>query len=743
MKAIKKLTSIIILLIMFIILNSPIISYADGNEQIEEQTENVETNYQIKEIEEWDISKNGDESVKAKWTLEDKKISISGNGEMNNTTLRSKYRKIVEKIEIESEVTNIGDKFFKGCNSLESISVEDNNQNYTSVEGVLYNKSKTKLIYYPAGRKNTRFTILNSVETLEHDSFSINIEDSVFKGCSSLESISVEENNQNYTSIEGVLYNKSKTKLICYPAGRTNTNFTMPNSVQTIEQNAFYGCNNLKSIMIQNGIEKINNAAFKGCNSLENITIPNSVNEIGESAFELCNNLKSIIIPNGVTSIKQSTFENCSSLKNIVIPGNMENIKYDAFYNCHSLESISLPSSITSIGRDAFSGFKGPIFCYTNSEAHKYAEKEEIGYILLDDVTSDITTSYLIKEEEIIDISEKKDRSVTAKWTLEDRTITISGNGNMKVWNCDEIDEDDGYEEWNKEYFKYANIANHAIITQGVKNIGDNAFYESNCLIDITIPKETTSIGDNVFDGCINLKSINVEENNQNYTSIDGVLFNKNKTEIICYPSEKEDKDYIIPNSVRDIADSAFNECCNLESVTIPESITNISDFAFYYCKNLKSIIIPASVTTIGYCAFRECNSLKNIIIPSSVTKIEDYTFFGCKGPIICKRNSEAHSYAENYEIGYFLMKDADINEDNMIDMVDVLIILQHLAQEKSIKIAQKHPNWKLSNKVMKYADTDKNEKVETNDVMMLLKYIAAKKKNEIAERHPEWLNLD
>ena len=130
MKLLKKLTAIIILLSMLITLNSPIISYAEGETGTNttggtttgEQTEEIGTEYEIKEEETWDISKNGDGSVIAKWTFDDKTITISGSGEMRDWNYSSnedwhnnKYKKIIEKVKIEDGVTSIGYRAFEGC----------------------------------------------------------------------------------------------------------------------------------------------------------------------------------------------------------------------------------------------------------------------------------------------------------------------------------------------------------------------------------------------------------------------------------------------------------------------------------------------------------------------------------------------------------------------------------------------------------------------------------------------------
>ena len=139
---------------------------------------------------------------------------------------------------------------------------------------------------------------------------------------------------------------------------------------------------------------------------------------------------------------------------------------------------------------------------------------------------------------------------------------------------------------------------------KSVTSIGNCAFRYCTSLKSITIPNSVTSIGDSAFWGCSSLTAIYVAVDNKNYTSVNGVLFNKDKTALICYPAGKTDKSYNITNSVTSIGDYAFNGCSSLTSVTIPNSVTEIGGSAFVGCASLKSITMPNSVTSIGENAF-------------------------------------------------------------------------------------------------------------------------------------------
>ena len=292
------------------------------------------------------------------------------------------------------------------------------------------------------------------------------------------------------------------------------------------------------------------------------------VTSIGEYAFCRCINITSVIIPNSVTSIGDS-----------------------AFFECYSLTSITIPDSVISIADDAF-------FCYGEglteinvSEANQY-------YCDIDGVLFDkaITTILFYP-------GANKNTAYTIPYG-----VTNIG-----------------------EYaFSWCNNLTSITIPNSVTSIGDGAFYMCEKLTNITIPDSVTSIGDNILSYCNSLTEIPVDEANRYYCSVDGVLFDKDKTTIIQYPIGKTDSSYIIPDSVTNIGDYEFESCNNLTSVVIPDSVTSIGDYAFYHCNSLTSITIPDSVTSIGNSAFFGCSSLTSITIPDSVTSIGNMTFYDC-----------------------------------------------------------------------------------------------------------------
>ena len=207
-----------------------------------------------------------------------------------------------------------------------------------------------------------------------------NIDSSAFDGCNNLENIDIDENNKNYKSIDGILYSKDGTRLILDFSKKTN--ITIPNSVVTIEKEAFNYRMNLEQINIPDSVTSIGEGAFCGCMALKNITIPNSVTKIESSAFSSCESLTSITIPNSVTSIGEYAFYGCKALKNITIPNSVTKIESSAFSSCESLTSITIPSSVKIMGVMVFAGDTTTVnvFFKENEKPEGWNENWKEGY---------------------------------------------------------------------------------------------------------------------------------------------------------------------------------------------------------------------------------------------------------------------------------------------------------------------------------------------------------------------------
>ena len=537
-------------------------------------------------------------------TIPDSVTSISDYAFNDCTSLTS--------VTIPDSVTSIDDWTFSSCTSLTSIEVSGNNKNYSSADGVLFNKDKSELITYPAGKTDSEYVIPNSVTSIGRYAFSgcksltsITIPDSVtsigdyafcscenltsitipgsvtsignyafercesltsviipdsvtsigssaFFDCVSLKSIEVSGNNKNYSSLDGVLFNKDKTELITYPAGKTDSEYVIPNSVTSIGYSAFENCTSLTSVTIPDSVTSIDYSAFENCTSLTSVTIPNDVTSIGYGVFQGCTSLTSVTIPNSVTSIDSSAFSSCTSLIGITIPNSVTSIGYGVFQDCTSLSSVTIPNSVTSIGDSAFYNT-----AYYNDESNWDNGVLYISDCLIDtNYNFDSTTDYVIKD--------------------------------------------------------------------GTRIIADSAFSNCDNLISVTIPDSVTSIGDSAFENCTNLASITI---GNGVTSIGRSAFyntayyndESNWNNGVLYISDcligingdfDSTTDYIIKDGTRFIADSVFSNCDNLISVTIPNSVKSLGDNAF---GSVKKVIYNG--TDKEFFEIKNIENNKNVIV--------------------------------------------------------------------------------------------------------------------------------
>jgi hypothetical protein len=306
-------------------------------------------------------------------------------------------------VTLPASVTNIAFDAFLDCNSLTNITVATNNPDFSSAAGVLFNQNQTTLISFPEGKAGS-YAVPASVTNIGiyafYDSSNLtsvalpanvsSIENYAFYDCPGLTAITVDTNNLWYSSVAGVLFDKSQDTLIQYPTGNAATSYIVPNTVTNIGMEAFFGSPNLTSVTLGTNVTIIGGAAFEYCSALASISFPDSVTVISGDAFAECSGLTNIAIGTGVTNIQYQAFLGCPSVTTItvaagnpafssvgdvlfnknltalvlypagssgtsyVVPESVTNIVAYAFMDSYNLSSITLGTNVQSIGDSAF-----------------------------------------------------------------------------------------------------------------------------------------------------------------------------------------------------------------------------------------------------------------------------------------------------------------------------------------------------------------------------------------------------
>ena len=485
-------------------------------------------------------------------------------------------------ITIPDSVTSIGDYAFVGCTGLTSITVSENNSAYSSVDGILYDKNKTKIVHVPEAIKGA--TIPDSVTS---------IGEGAFKGCSSLESITIPfvgakagvTSSDTYQYPFGYIFGTSS-----YTGGVATPQSYHGSSTSNTTGTIYYIPSSLKSVTVTGG--NILYGAFYGCSGLMNITIPDSVTSIPSVAFYNCTKLTSITIPDSVTSIGK-----------------------DAFRGCIGLTSVTIGNSVTSIGDSAFR------FCYKLVEVYNKST--------LSITTGSSSDGYVAYYAKNVYTNEGG-----SKLTTDENGYVIYTNGYAKI------------------LVAYTGTETELTLPSDITKIYQYAFYDCSGLTSVTIPDRVTSIGERAFYRCTGLTTVNwnatectsvgflssMFEGCSNFATVnigDNVKIIPAKAFRDCTGLTS----VTIGNGVKSIGNYAFYNCSSLTSVTVPDSVTNIENYAFAGCSGLTSVTIGNGVTSIGEGAFKGCSSLESITIP----------FVGAKAGVT---SSDTYQYPFGYIFG-------------------------------------------------------------------------------------------
>jgi len=668
-------------------------------------------------------------------------------------------------VTIPANVSVIGPDVFMNCTNLPAIDVDSGNPYFASVGGVLFDKNETTLLDFPTGLRGsyavpsgvttlgtscfvlcaalTNITIPTSVTTIENSAFGdctgLNsltlgagvsfIDTTAFGGCANLTAINVDPANADFSSFNGVVYNKQQTILEQFPPGFTG-GYTIPNTVTSVADDAAEGCK-LTDLIVPGSVTSIGEVSFQGCGNLTNVTMSNGVSSIGVFAFADSPKLATVTIPATVTSLPFGAFA-YDGLTSVTFEGNAPVTDPNAFLGESAtiyymagtsgwsnpfdglttqiegapspngaLQVAILPAAAALAGAQwqvdsgvlqpsgaivlglsagqhtvsfsALNGWTPPgaqIVSVganaTNTASGTYTEAASpaTDFVYTTNAGGIEITGYVgpggsvnipavitgLPVRGIGDSVFANNNSVTSLAMPDSVTnlgnYIFSGTEELQSVTVSAGVHQIGIGEF-EDCFALSSITFRGALT----SIGDGALASCPLLVDFTIPDTLTNLGNNALFGdgltnafipaglthigvsafmdCNQLPAIDVDPANPAYASSGGVLFNKNLTELVEFPGGYPATTYVISNGVTSIGDAAFEDC-NLTSITIPATVTNIGNYSFENCALLAGVTIPQGVVSIGNEAFAMDNNLTTIALPASVTSLGQVPFANC-----------------------------------------------------------------------------------------------------------------
>ncbi len=490
-----------------------------------------------------------------------------------NTSITSVY--------IPASVTTIKSRAFQNATSLRSVTIS---------EGV----SAIDSYAFMGCSALTELTLPSTIRTMGSSTFS---------QCSTLSSVTLTD---GITTIGSSAFSSSAIQRI-----------DLPNSITSIGSSAFYACKNLEYVSLSNNITEVADNLFLNCTKLKEVEIPDGVTSIGDHVFSDCHALESIELPSALTKIGSSAFNECKTITELDIPEGLTAIGDWTFGNMEGLEILRLPKGITSIGEYAIYGLDSIKAIYFGGTY------DEWNAIEFGDDNSSVDEATVICAG-MPELNAESDFSYSTEtttnvWGTTIKKVTITGYKNTsKTEVCipakiggnqvtkirasafsskslRKIALPNSITEIGNNAFQYNSNLKEINLPTKLATIGDSAFLSCN-IEKIYVPAATTSIGKRTFAGT---KYIEVDKNNPNYCSVNGVLYNKDMTALVGYPNNRAGA-FEIPETVTAIEDAFFWACQYLTEIKFPEGFTAISKQALGNCPQLKTLYLPSTLVSIG-----------------------------------------------------------------------------------------------------------------------------------------------
>lgn len=405
----------------------------------------------------------------------------------------------------------------------------------------------------------------------------------------------------------------------------------LPLQLTEISDFVFSDCEFLESIDIPSGVQRIDDFAFSGCSSLKRIKLPEGIKSIGNRSFSECNSLTSIKIPGSVKNLDKGSFDYCKRLKKIELDEGVESVDCP-FYGCTAVKTITIPNSLKTM--------EGDLFCDFSSLDTIVLAKDNPNFVFVNNVL----------------YSKDKKRIVCAHpnigpyYEVPQSVVRIDRMAFYNCKNLEEISLHDNIKTIGDHAFGCCKKLKRIVIPKKLKVIETHTFEDCVSLSEVVLQSGLKEIGWYAFYGCSSLHHIYIPESvryihtgmasflrdyavspdNKHFTTIDGVLYNKDLTKLIEMPLGRKIRNYVIPDSVVEIGDDAFRLCESLRHISFPIGLRRIGEDAFGNCISLQELQLPDGIDAIQKNTFRYCEALKSIKLPKHLKIIGEGAFFCC-----------------------------------------------------------------------------------------------------------------
>ena len=642
---------------------------------------------------------------------------------------------------IEDGVTSVGANICsRNCRNLQTLTL---NNTLLKIGDNAFSGCSIRELILPDSIKSIGKFSFDNCDELTKVKLSANLKtipEQTFLGCEQLQEIKLPDN------LEVIESN-------AFTSCRSLENITLPSNLKKLDYGVFSNCQKLKSITLPSSLHEIGQSVFADCIRLSSLTFADGYsNNITDGMFRNCTSLSSVIIPNGVRRIEGEAFRGCLRLQEVTIGSNVDTIRDTTFNECDKLKTIygytgsyaetfasnkgidfhsigeapepPVPTGMKiNVGNNAVATVTGNTVTITGTgetyddcwwadvnDSNNELDKTSIKHIIVEDGITSLGDSIFYGFRKLEDVKlptslksigygafEKCDslkeltipegvtnigngiinsctsiKKISLPSTLNTipRLIDMESTGDMQL---DEIVLNDGIKTLgNYAFWNFRNLKN-IIIPESVTNIGESAFHGCTALSNLTLPDSITEIAGEAFSNCVSLGKVTLPKN---LTLLGNGVFENCNAEIIfpaslkCIPimGDNAVTKVNIPEGVKIIGEDAFWACSNLKEITLPSTITSIESGAFFntsisgfnypqnidnipasafYGTKLKEFSVPDNVTEIDDCAFYNCTDLKKITIPEFVTYIGNDVFKDCRNLVIYgKRDSFAERYA-------------------------------------------------------------------------------------------------